>query len=116
MGTLGATCKNHAGCPDMWCDLTQLFGQGVVCTAPKPPGTTCTVNAGCVSGMFCDVLFGMKCVPYRSAGVTCAANYQCASNQCDVGNTNVCLVNTAITCTNGVLDSGETDVDCGGVV
>ena len=94
----------------------------------------CNVNADCAS-TFCDALAPHRCLadhctdhhtdsdetdvdcggscPACQAFSSCSSNQDCQSGDCTSGNSAHCLPKT---CSDGQLDSNETDLDCGGGV
>jgi plastocyanin len=73
----------------------EACNEGAPSHTPKASGTTCMQDGG----NFCDAAGGC---------VECTLANQCASNVCQDG---TCR---AAVCGNGMLDTGETDTDCGG--
>ncbi|WP_438037672.1 hypothetical protein [Sorangium sp. So ce128] len=68
-------------------------------SAPKTAGTSCTTG-----GKVCDG---------NGACVGCLADTHCTAPQvCDPMGTHTCV---DVSCTDGALNGGETDVDCGGI-
>jgi len=76
--------------------------------ADNPPAPTCT--DGVKNGAETDVDCGGGTCPACANGKTCLAGTDCASGVCTNG---VCVA-PAATCTDGIKNHGETDVDCGG--
>ncbi len=73
-------------------------------------GSPCTVNSDCTSN-FCinDTCQSAPAPSLAPIGAVCAVNSDCTSNFC--GTNNTC---EATSCTDGVKNGLETDVDCGG--
>ncbi len=82
-----------------------------VCASDKKcavPSCTDTVK----NGLEADVDCGGSCPTKCGIDKSCGSNADCASNTCDVI-TKKCIL-PPVTCTDGVKNGQETDVDCGG--
>jgi acetyl esterase/lipase len=77
-----------------------------ICYLPAPTCSDATKN-----GVETDIDCGGGTCPACANGKVCAVNLDCTSGICTSG---VCTSAAPPTCTNGVLDGTETDVDCGG--
>ncbi len=102
-GTCGAcadnsTCAANSDCLSGFCDQNTSACVRISCSD--------NVKNGYETGVDCG---GSMCSPC-AAGQGCAQDSDCASAFCDQ-NTSVC---GAVSCTNGIKDGYETDVDCGG--
>lgn len=73
----------------------------------------CSSNDDCSVGLQCDSATG-KCVDIPQT--SCKEDGDCGANQTCDKNTNRCIAVEPIpdACANGVIDAGETDIDCGG--
>jgi hypothetical protein len=102
------------GCETMLTTATNCGGCGVPCALPNAASScasgTCTLTA-CNPGFFdCDGNPADGCEPLPcSPGQHCATSADCSSGVCVGG---LCA---SPTCTDGVKNENETDVDCGGV-
>ncbi len=96
----GEMCMVGTDCSSQVCD-----GQTNTCTSP-----TCT--DGVQNQDETDVDCGGALCPTCDNGEMCMVGTDCTSMVCDPG-TNTC---TGPTCTDGVLNQDETDVDCGGAL
>ncbi|MCB9594898.1 MAG: hypothetical protein H6719_19405 [Sandaracinaceae bacterium] len=94
----GDSCTVHADCTSGYCSATTM-----TCATP-----TCT--DGVTNGMEIGVDCGGGACPGCGDGGPCLSGTDCASGICD-GTTETC---SAPTCTDGVMNGAETDVDCGG--
>eukprot|EP00877_Chromochloris_zofingiensis_P011489 jgi/Chrzof1/6594/Cz19g02010.t1 len=70
-----------------------------------------TCSDGIKNGKESDVDCGGTCNPCGTWKL-CNVAADCLSNNCPAGNPSRC--NQALTCTNGIKDGRETDIDCGG--
>jgi Ca2+-binding EF-hand superfamily protein len=99
---IGATCKKAGDCKSANCD-----GSSKKCAKPLPSVTCSDKQTGQFEtdvdcgGAEC-VLLGKAC----SDGKTCGLNRDCVSGSCHA---KVC-----VSCTNGLKDGQESDLDCGG--
>jgi hypothetical protein len=94
----GKMCENDADCKTSYCSINNL------CSAPSC--TDSLKNQG-----EADVDCGGPCTEKCGENDECFRDSDCRSQNCIK---NIC-VGSSNTCVNGVLDSGETDVDCGGI-
>ena len=97
---VGKTCGEDADCASNACDPV-----GKVCQA----GATC--NDGQQNGAETDVDCGGGACSTCDIGKSCLQNADCTSNTCD-SNTAKCVA--AATCSDGIKNQDETDIDCGG--
>jgi hypothetical protein len=94
----GSPCKKGSDCSSQFCDTVQLLCVAAGCQDKTKNAQETDVDCG-----------GMTCAP-------CTANQHCsASSDCDSA---VCDTTTfrcsAASCSDAVINQGETDVDCGG--
>lgn len=101
---LGLGCLASSDCTSGNCDI----GNTDTCV----PATTPTCGDGVQNQDETDVDCGGATCPGCAVGQSCADNSDCQSAYCDVGGTNTCL--GPASCTDGVQNQDETDVDCGG--
>jgi hypothetical protein len=101
--TLGEKCDQNSDCASNGCQAESITQR--VCITP-----TCT--DGEKDGSETDVDCGGGTCPACPALDECLVNADCQSLDCDQPVRNQCL---PATCTNGVKDGDETDVDCGGI-
>ena len=87
-------------------------------TASPTPSPTPTPS-GCTNGMMDGTETDIDCGGDACPG--CMLNYECNSNgdcaaglYCVGGGPNVCGLTQEVSCSDGLVDQGETDVDCGG--
>ena len=84
----------------------------VVCLALS--GCIVVESNTCADGLYngneSDVDCGGSCATCAT-GRACLSNFDCASGFC---NNRICSTTTTASCTDGVLNGTETDVDCGG--
>lgn len=120
------SCKDPAVCYQEKCCKAATTCPATACSAKFSPGCGLTVDCSmnCPST---DVCFSEKCCTPKvctmcghpsdgcakvldcgicADGASCQANADCASKFCDGGK--------CVTCTDGKMNHGETDVDCGG--
>ncbi|HEY8075271.1 MAG TPA: hypothetical protein VIF62_14200, partial [Labilithrix sp.] len=107
---------------------------GTTGAMPCDVGQGCNVDGDC-NAVRCDTAATLKCLPPTHTdglkngdetgvdcggptamnkcgqGEGCASNADCNALKCDVGGTNVCLPASH---TDGIVNDGETGVDCGG--
>ena len=104
----GGSCAPASKCADgLGCkDATDC--KSSVCSSDKCAVPACTDNVK--NGSETDKDCGGSCAPGSTCanGLVCAVNGDCKSGICKA------LVCVATSCTNGVKDTHETDVDCGG--
>ncbi|QDG51584.1 hypothetical protein FIV42_12755 [Persicimonas caeni] len=117
-------------------DETDVDCGGATCAACEVD-EGCTASSDCLSG-YCDTNSGTCLADAPSCddgvqnqdetdvdcggstcgacaeGQTCAQASDCSTGNCDSGNTDQCVAADAETCTDGVQNQDETDVDCGG--
>jgi len=100
------------------CDVGKACGANSDCTSDScdPSSKTCkagaTCNDGQLNGAETDVDCGGGACPACDNGKICGMNSDCTSNVCDP-NTTKCIA--AATCSDGIKNQDETDVDCGGM-
>lgn len=112
VATASMPCLNTTGCiTNYWCDITNYYSGGHICQAGRAVTDVCFEQRGCASGLYCELPGSGTCKASVALGGACATNLQCASTKCDLASTFTCISNQ---CYNGVLDSGETAIDCGG--
>ena len=92
----GEPCKQESDCISGICDDDKCIAGS--CMDGRLGGNESDVDCG---GPFC---------PACNVGQTCRVDDDCLSETCDAEEA-ICV---AATCTNGVRDGKETDVDCGG--
>jgi hypothetical protein len=98
---LGNDCYRDIDCTSGWCEKgAGLLGQcaEALCTDGVQNGTESDVDCGGTSCNGCAI------------GETCTADSDCADQYCDA-NTDTCATPT---CTDGIENGEESDVDCGG--
>jgi hypothetical protein len=94
----GQACAGNSDCTSDICSATDHTCAGSLCSDGVKDGQETDVDCG---GPTCSRCLG---------GKICDVDGDCASGACNV-TTHTCA---ASACENGVKDSGETDVDCGG--
>ncbi|CAF3954656.1 unnamed protein product [Adineta steineri] len=94
-------CKSSSDCANNNCDTTTKKCLAPTCTDGVKNQDESDVDCG---GAACS----KKCSPQQG----CSSSSDCSSNNCDT-KTKKCL---APTCTDGIKNYDETDVDCGGAV
>ena len=99
----GKACADNDDCQSGYCDLANTGTCGV-------PAPAC--DDGTKNGDESDVDCGGAC-PGCMVGQACGKDADCASGNCDVGASNVCLA--AASCNDGMQNQDETGVDCGGM-
>jgi len=100
---VGDVCSIDDDCGTGLCD-------GFVCAVAS--GETC--GDGVLNQDETDVdCGGSACAPCQ-VGDDCAGPDDCTTGNCDVNDTDVCVTTPTPTCGDGLLNSDETDVDCGG--
>jgi hypothetical protein len=75
-----------------------------------PSAATPSCRNGVMDGLETDVDCGGSGCPGCAIGKVCKVNLDCQSGNCSAGH---CVASPA-TCSNGVKDGSETDIDCGG--
>lgn len=108
-------CISSTGCvASYWCDTVNYLGYGSVCIISQPLSAYCyDTTRGCGTGLYCDTISSNQCRTLVAIGGACTSNIACVSGTCDLSGTMTCITST---CYNGVLDTGETAIDCGGTV
>jgi Thrombospondin C-terminal region len=99
-------------------DCPSLTGEDVTDSGPEPTTTTTadetaeppSCDNGIEDGDETDVDCGGSCADKCGGGQGCEVDDDCASAECGAGMT----CEDPPTCTDGILDGDETDVDCGG--
>lgn len=94
---VGKMCKSNGDCTSNLCTNN-------VCTAAP------SCNDGTKNGSETDIDCGGSCATKCATGKMCMADGDCVSADCT---NNVCVA-AAPTCTDGVKNGTETDIDCGG--
>jgi hypothetical protein len=97
---IGQGCVSAMDCVNANCD----FGS-MTCAA-----TTASCSDGILNGSETDVDCGGAC-PSCPNGAHCQLDADCAGGSCSAG---ICATATTFSCTDGVKDGDETDIDCGG--
>lgn len=103
-GSCGDTCGTGQGCEGDDDCLSTECGAGMTCE--DPPSCTNAILDGDETDVDCG---GPDCDPCDD-GDDCLEDSDCSSQQCDA-ETGTCL---APSCTDGLVNGDETDVDCGG--
>ncbi len=113
----GTTCATAVCGAANLCDTTRA-AKGTSCS--DHGGTSCDGNGHCApascvddtrDGDETDVDCGGSCPSPCAGGKGCSTGADCLDKLCGTGTPRVCL---APTCTDGVQNGAETDVDCGG--
>ncbi len=92
-----AQCLREPGCPGV---LSLLYGQGPKYHLCEAQSTVVTIDD------FYTAVYALTVTGMCADGEGCAEGGDCASGQCDTGK--------CISCSDGVQNGNETDVDCGG--
>jgi len=135
---IGDVCVPEQTCSDgiKNQDETDVDCGGATSMCPRcMPDAACTDGPDCDSG-FCilgvcqaagscsdgmqnqdetDVDCGGSCGPCAN-GNTCIASSDCRSNTCEGGGVNICINPGGPTCSDGMQNRDESDVDCGGAL
>lgn len=104
---LGATCGAHADCATAhcdagWTDVCVLF-DAETCTNDRLDQDETATDCG---GAICS-----PCVD----GLTCGIDADCASDQCDITASGLCVPEGTETCSDALQNRDEADLDCGGL-
>lgn len=92
-GSSGGACKTVEDCPPIMLCQTMACAEGVCVPGFVPKSVSCNDNKVCDGNGSC---------------VDCVVNNDCS------GNSPTCENNQCISCSDGVKNGEETDVDCGG--
>lgn len=120
----GLKCTANSDCKSSLCSLGICKAQTA---STNTTNATNSTNATCTNTIFdigeSDVDCGGICATKCTNGKTCTTNSSCLSNLCSLG---ICAQNTSNstnttnstnitnTCTNGIYNLNESDIDCGG--
>lgn len=103
---LGELCFASTDCQSGNCDLwdteTCVPGSQATCADAAQNDDESDVDCGGATCEPCDL------------GAACASDLDCASLNCDVGTTDLCVDAAAPTCSDGLWNQDEEDIDCGG--
>ncbi len=102
----GLECGNNSDCVNNYC-----------VTLPSASSSTCQTpacNDTIKNGNETDVDCGGGGCPECEEGEDCRSNADCDTSFCDLVNTSVSYQTCIVPCDDGVMNSNETDVDCGG--
>jgi hypothetical protein len=97
-------CTEASDCASGYCDT-----DSGVCLADAP-----SCDDGVKNQDETDVDCGGATCSACAEGDSCQAASDCATGNCDMGNTDTCVATDAETCTDGIQNQDEADVDCGG--
>jgi len=111
-GSLCGACAIGDDClSDSDCDTGLCDDETSTC---QDPGDTC--SDGALNQDETDIDCGGSICDACGNGDACATDVDCVSDNCDVGVTDTCLAAGIATCSDGIANQDETDVDCGGAV
>ncbi len=105
---VGGACLDNDDCASATCDIHDTW------TCLTVGSETC--GDGYANQDESDTDCGGAVCPACDLGMTCLESTDCATGNCDVNDTWICVGAAEETCGDGALDQDETDVDCGGAV
>ncbi len=114
-----ACAADAKGCFN-WVAGVDCAGEGAMCDDSIEPSICLTEPGTCQDNQVNQDESDIDCGGVRcttcAVGDTCRGAADCSTGNCDLGVTDLCVPEDQETCTDGIANQAETDVDCGGLV